>query len=106
MCLRLVSVGYSFSPLAPLLPTSHPCLAPLELKKRMGYVADASCVFRNTERDSRKDEAVVFIFIFATAGLLGWAALKPWVAGWIDVSLLLLRPSSRYWRMDKANWCM
>ncbi|KAI4166592.1 MAG: hypothetical protein LQ346_009094 [Caloplaca aetnensis] len=30
------------------------------------------------QRDSRKDEAVVFIFIFATASLLGWAALKPW----------------------------
>lgn len=36
------------------------------------------------QRDSRKDEAVVFIFIFATAGLLGWAAVKPWVMGWID----------------------
>ena len=40
-----------------------------------------------TERDSRKDEAVVFIFIFATAGLLIWAAIKPWVGKWVDVSL-------------------
>lgn len=39
-----------------------------------------------TERDSRKDEAVVFIFIFATAGLLIWAAIKPWVRKWVDVS--------------------
>lgn len=41
---------------------------------------------RISERDSRKDEAVVFIFIIATAGLLGWAAIKPWVGGWIEVS--------------------
>lgn len=39
-----------------------------------------------TERDSRKDEAVVFIFIFATAGLLVWAAVKPWVGRWVKVS--------------------
>lgn len=38
------------------------------------------------ERDSRKDEAVVFLFIFATAGLLGWAAVKPWVGKWVEVS--------------------
>lgn len=36
------------------------------------------------QRDSRKDEAVVFIFIFATAGLLGWAAVKPWVGKWVE----------------------
>lgn len=36
------------------------------------------------QRDSRKDEAVVFIFIFATAGLLLWAAVKPWVGKWVD----------------------
>lgn len=47
-------------------------------------MADVLCV----ERDSRKDEAVVFIFIFATAGLLLWAAVKPWVGKWINVSLL------------------
>lgn len=41
------------------------------------------------ERDSRKDEAVVFIFIFATAGLLGWAAIKPWVGKWVEVSPML-----------------
>ena len=41
-----------------------------------------------TERDSRKDEAVVFIFIFATAGLLIWAAIKPWVGKWVDVSFM------------------
>ena len=38
------------------------------------------------ERDSRKDEAVVFIFIVATVGLLGWAAVRPWVAKWYEVS--------------------
>ena len=32
-----------------------------------------------SERDSLKDETVVVIFIFATAGLLAWAAVKPWV---------------------------
>lgn len=39
------------------------------------------------ERDSRKDEAVVIFFIFATAGLLGWAAVKPWVDKCVQVSL-------------------
>ena len=43
---------------------------------------------RYTERDSRKDEAVVFIFIFATVGLLVWAAVKPWVSKWVDVSFV------------------
>ena len=38
-----------------------------------------------TERDSSKDQAVVFIFIIATAGLLLWAAVKPWVERWIQV---------------------
>ena len=42
-----------------------------------------------TERDSRKDEAVVFIFIFATVGLLGWAAVKPWVGKWAEVSTVM-----------------
>lgn len=37
------------------------------------------------ERDSRKDEAVVFIFIFATGGLLAWALLKPWIERYIEV---------------------
>lgn len=43
-----------------------------------------------TERDSRKDEAVVYIFIVATAGLLLWAAIKPWVGRWVEVSLVVL----------------
>ena len=43
---------------------------------------------QDTERDSRKDEAVVFIFIFATAGLLIWAAIRPWVSKWVDVSCM------------------
>ncbi|KAA6412863.1 MAG: hypothetical protein FRX48_03856 [Lasallia pustulata] len=42
--------------------------------------ADVGDVFTMCfQRDSRKDEAVVIFFIFATAGLLGWAAVKPWV---------------------------
>ena len=55
---------------------------------------DGKCVgnlmadIENAERDSRKDEAVVFIFIFATAGLLIWAAIRPWVGKWVDVSSL------------------
>jgi hypothetical protein len=39
-----------------------------------------------TERDSAKDEAVVLIFIFATVGLLLYAAFRPWVDQWITVS--------------------
>lgn len=42
------------------------------------------------ERDSKRDEAVVFIFIFATAGLLAWAVVKPWVSKWIEVCFLPL----------------
>lgn len=38
-----------------------------------------------SERDSRKDEAIVFIFIIATSGLLTWAACKPWVEKWLEV---------------------
>jgi hypothetical protein len=37
------------------------------------------------QRDSAKDQAVVFVFIGATVGLLGWAALRPWVEGWREV---------------------
>lgn len=48
-------------------------------------VLEADCDKKFTERDSRKDEAVVFIFIFATSGLLTWAALRPWVGKWIEV---------------------
>ncbi|KAK4547706.1 hypothetical protein LTR36_000664 [Oleoguttula mirabilis] len=36
------------------------------------------------QRDSTKDQAVVFIFIFATGGLLIWAAVRPWVQKWRD----------------------
>jgi len=31
------------------------------------------------QRDSLKDETVVVVFIFATAGLLAWALVKPWL---------------------------
>jgi len=36
------------------------------------------------QRDSAKDEAVVFIFIFATIGLLSYAAVGPWVKKWVE----------------------
>ncbi|SLM38152.1 hypothetical protein LPUS_08284 [Lasallia pustulata] len=50
--------------------------------------ADVGDVFTMCfQRDSRKDEAVVIFFIFATAGLLGWAAVKPWVDKCVQVSL-------------------
>jgi hypothetical protein len=42
-----------------------------------------------TERDSAKDQAVVFIFIFATVGLLIYAAIRPWVQKWAEVRVLL-----------------
>ncbi|KAE8376205.1 hypothetical protein BDV26DRAFT_266187 [Aspergillus bertholletiae] len=38
------------------------------------------------QRDSRKDEAIVFIFIIATSGLLAWAVIKPWVQKYIEAS--------------------
>jgi len=36
------------------------------------------------QRDSAKDEAVVFIFIIATVGLLFYAAVRPWIEKWRD----------------------
>ncbi|KAK1138332.1 hypothetical protein N8T08_002829 [Aspergillus melleus] len=36
------------------------------------------------QRDSRKDEAIVFIFIIATSGLLAWAVFKPWVEKYLE----------------------
>ncbi|KKK16432.1 hypothetical protein P175DRAFT_0496930 [Aspergillus ochraceoroseus IBT 24754] len=38
------------------------------------------------QRDSRKDEAIVFIFIIATGSLLLWAVLKPWVEKWLEAA--------------------
>ncbi|KAI9371930.1 hypothetical protein BJX61DRAFT_534386 [Aspergillus egyptiacus] len=38
------------------------------------------------QRDSRKDEAIVFIFIIATGSLLIWAVLRPWVQKWIEAA--------------------
>ena len=45
-------------------------------------------VYYHLERDSRKDEAVVFIFIFATVGLLGWSLIRPWVLKWVEACIL------------------
>ncbi|KAL4927913.1 uncharacterized protein BDV17DRAFT_114853 [Aspergillus undulatus] len=38
------------------------------------------------QRDSRKDEAIVFIFIIATGGLLLWAVFRSWVQKWIEAA--------------------
>ncbi|KAL4784268.1 hypothetical protein BJX76DRAFT_327813 [Aspergillus varians] len=38
------------------------------------------------QRDSRKDEAIVFIFIIATGSLLIWAVIRPWVQRWIEAA--------------------
>lgn len=37
------------------------------------------------QRDSVKDEAVVWVFILSTASLLIWAAAKPWMAPMFEV---------------------
>lgn len=52
-----------------------------------------------TERDSRKDEAIVFIFIFATSGLLAWALFRPWVQKWLEVSFHFIS----YWLIVHAD---
>ncbi|KAF2673515.1 hypothetical protein BT63DRAFT_476026 [Microthyrium microscopicum] len=36
------------------------------------------------QRDSAKDEAVVFIFIFATVGLLAYASVRPYAEKWLQ----------------------
>ncbi|OCK83356.1 hypothetical protein K432DRAFT_184704 [Lepidopterella palustris CBS 459.81] len=36
------------------------------------------------QRDSAKDQAVVFIFIFATVGLLIYATVRPWIDQWAE----------------------
>ncbi|KAJ5246989.1 hypothetical protein N7468_001972 [Penicillium chermesinum] len=38
------------------------------------------------QRDSRKDQAVVFIFIIATGGLLVWALCKPWIERYVEAA--------------------
>jgi len=50
------------------------------------------------QRDSAKDEAVVFLFIFATVGLLAYAAVRPWIGQWIEVRL------SFYTKKYYTNW--
>ncbi|KAL8790028.1 MAG: hypothetical protein Q9195_006577 [Heterodermia aff. obscurata] len=59
------------------------CLSYMNLPICKGKLAEE--IFTTCfQRDSRKDEAVVYIFIVATAGLLLWAAVKPWVARWVE----------------------
>lgn len=55
----------------------------LALAGNLGSLADRNT---ETERDSTKDQAVVFIFIFATVGLLIYAIVRPWMSKWVDVS--------------------
>jgi len=57
-----------------------------------GETRNVFWVLTTLERDSAKDEAVVFVFIFATVGLLVYAAIRPFVERWMEVSLLPLAP--------------
>ena len=41
------------------------------------------------ERDSTKDQTVVFVFIIATVSLLAWALAKPFVGGWMHVGIVV-----------------
>ncbi|KAF1959818.1 hypothetical protein CC80DRAFT_466994 [Byssothecium circinans] len=36
------------------------------------------------QRDSAKDQAVVWIFILATVGLLSYAGVRPWIDQWAE----------------------
>jgi hypothetical protein len=47
------------------------------------------------QRDSAKDEAVVFIFIGATTALLVYAAVRPWVDKWSEVRYEVVTESRR-----------
>ena len=51
------------------------------------------------ERDSAKDQAVVYTFILLTVGLLCYAAIKPYVEKRMEVSLPSAIPPSCGWRM-------
>lgn len=48
---------------------------------------------RDIERDSAKDQAVVYIFILATVGLLGWALMRQYMGDWMEVCLIYSRLS-------------
>lgn len=56
-------------------------------QKRRASATDTHCP--DIERDSQKDEAVVFIFIIATGGLLAWAVLKPWIERYLEVRTVI-----------------
>lgn len=49
------------------------------------------------ERDSTKDQTIVFIFIIATGGLLAWAIFKPWIEKWVEVCAALSLDSAPCW---------
>jgi hypothetical protein len=57
------------------------------------------------QRDSAKDEAVVFIFITATVGLLVYAAVRPWAEKWAEVGCSSNRTYwGRYVLTSKAEY--
>lgn len=41
------------------------------------------------ERDSRKDQLIVVLFLMVTTGLLGYAMIRPFIQTWLAV-----RPTS------------
>jgi hypothetical protein len=68
---------------------------------RDGQLTDAS------ERDSAKDQAVVYIFIFATVGLLSYAAIRPWIDQWAAVRVKYTsssRDASLTYMRNTGNW--
>lgn len=63
-----------------------PCV-PFRPEHSRGAKELALLTMVSIERDSHKDQAVVFIFIIATAGLLLWAVIKPCAERWIRVCM-------------------
>ena len=60
-----------------------------------------------SERDSAKDQAVVYIFIFATVGLLSYAAVRPWIDQWAAVRVkytLSSRDAFLAYMKDTGHW--
>ena len=39
----------------------------------------------SVERDSRKDQLIVVLFLIITTGLLSYAIIRPYVQGWLEV---------------------
>lgn len=59
------------------------CLSYAFCKDKKGKLEKEENVFTQCfQRDSTKDQAVVWIFILATVGLLSYAAVRPWLERW------------------------